>query len=67
MPSETLSDKGPGGGGWIYINKQLQVTDKTVFFFSLALMSFPLNAALFFFRNVYADAVFSLASVISYN
>ena len=28
MPSETLSDKGPGGGGWIYINKKLQVTDK---------------------------------------
>jgi len=28
MPGETLSDKGPGGGGWIYINKQLQVTDK---------------------------------------
>jgi len=28
MPKETLSDKGPGGGGWIYINKHLQVTDK---------------------------------------
>jgi len=28
MPKETLSDKGPGGGGWIYINKKLQVTDK---------------------------------------
>lgn len=26
MPKETLSDKGPGGGGWIYINKKLQVT-----------------------------------------
>lgn len=26
MPAETLSDKGPGGGGWIYINKKLQVT-----------------------------------------
>jgi len=25
MPKETLSDKGPGGGGWIYINKKLQV------------------------------------------
>jgi len=28
MPKDTLSDKGPGGGGWIYINKHLQVTDK---------------------------------------
>merc|ERR1712151_685482 len=27
MPPETLSDKGPGGGGWIYINKKLQVTN----------------------------------------
>merc|ERR1711966_22670 len=26
MPKETLSDKGPGGGGWIHINKKLQVT-----------------------------------------
>eukprot|EP00392_Amoebophrya_sp_AT5.2_P019245 g20007.t1 len=29
MPKETLSDKGsycPGGGGWIYMNKKLQVT-----------------------------------------
>merc|ERR1719395_502940 len=25
MPDETLSDKGPGGGGWIIINKNLQV------------------------------------------
>merc|ERR1711881_822780 len=25
MPKETLSDKGPGGGGWIYINKHLHV------------------------------------------
>ena len=25
MPKATLSDKGPGGGGWIYINKKLQV------------------------------------------
>jgi len=28
MPSETLSDKGPGGGGWIHFNKHLQVTKK---------------------------------------
>merc|ERR1712232_1183767 len=28
MPKEVLSDKGPGGGGWIHINKHLQVTDK---------------------------------------
>merc|ERR1719247_3669756 len=28
MPKETLSDKGPGGGGWILINKKLQVVDK---------------------------------------
>lgn len=26
MPAETLSDKGPGGGGWIHFNKHLQVT-----------------------------------------
>merc|ERR1711865_1119508 len=25
MPKETLSDVGPGGGGWIIINKKLQV------------------------------------------
>merc|ERR1712136_546682 len=25
MPKETLSEKGPGGGGWIIINKNLQV------------------------------------------
>eukprot|EP00397_Hematodinium_sp_SG-2012_P021623 GEMP01022350.1.p1 GENE.GEMP01022350.1~~GEMP01022350.1.p1 ORF type:complete len:459 (+),score=103.00 GEMP01022350.1:146-1522(+) len=29
MPKDTLSDKGPGGGGWIYMNKHLQVTTKT--------------------------------------
>jgi NADH dehydrogenase FAD-containing subunit len=28
MPPETLSDKGPGGGGWIHINKLLQVCTK---------------------------------------
>merc|ERR1711964_497505 len=28
MPGETLSDKGPGGGGWIHMNKHLQVTTK---------------------------------------
>lgn len=28
MPPEVLSDKGPGGGGWIVINKKLQVVDK---------------------------------------
>merc|ERR1712232_1400863 len=28
MPKETLSDKGPGGGGWIHFNKKLQVTKK---------------------------------------
>merc|ERR1712029_127816 len=26
MPKETLSDRGPGGGGWILVNKFLQVT-----------------------------------------
>jgi len=28
MPPETLSDKGPGGGGWIVMNKHLQVVNK---------------------------------------
>merc|ERR1719282_2297101 len=28
MPKETLSNKGPGGGGWIHFNKKLQVTRK---------------------------------------
>merc|ERR1711879_581326 len=28
MPPETLSDKGPGGGGWIHMNKFLQVEKK---------------------------------------
>jgi len=28
MPKETLSDKGPGGGGWIHFNKFMQVTNK---------------------------------------
>merc|ERR1712217_33833 len=28
MPKETLSDKGPGGGGWIHMNKHMQVTKK---------------------------------------
>jgi len=28
MPPEVLSDKGPGGGGWIHFNKHLQVTAK---------------------------------------
>jgi len=28
MPPETLSDKGPGGGGWIHFNEYLQVTKK---------------------------------------
>merc|ERR1719282_337284 len=28
MPKETLSDKGPGGGGWIHFNNKLQVTKK---------------------------------------
>jgi len=28
MPPETLSDKGPGGGGWIHFNKYMQVTKK---------------------------------------
>jgi len=28
LPKEVLSDKGPGGGGWIVINKKLQVADK---------------------------------------
>jgi len=28
MPPETLSDKGPGGGGWIHMNKFLQVCTK---------------------------------------
>merc|ERR1712050_109694 len=28
MPPETLSDKGPGGGGWIHMNKYLQVEKK---------------------------------------
>mmetsp|Transcript_50977 Transcript_50977/g.70056 ORF Transcript_50977/g.70056 Transcript_50977/m.70056 type:complete len:443 (-) Transcript_50977:102-1430(-) len=28
MPKETLSDKGPGGGGWILFNKYMQVTNK---------------------------------------
>jgi len=26
MPPETLSEKGPGGGGWIHMNQKLQVT-----------------------------------------
>mmetsp|Transcript_27692 Transcript_27692/g.79540 ORF Transcript_27692/g.79540 Transcript_27692/m.79540 type:complete len:450 (-) Transcript_27692:74-1423(-) len=28
MPKEVLSDKGPGGGGWIHFNKKLQVVKK---------------------------------------
>jgi len=28
MPNEVLSDKGPGGGGWIHFNKKLQVVKK---------------------------------------
>lgn len=28
MPKSTLSDTGPGGGGWILINRKLQVTKK---------------------------------------
>jgi len=28
MPQEVLSDKGPGGGGWIHFNMKLQVTKK---------------------------------------
>jgi len=28
MPKETLSEKGPGGGGWIHFNKNLQVTTR---------------------------------------
>jgi len=28
MPPETLSDKGPGGGGWIHFNEYLQVVHK---------------------------------------
>merc|ERR1719161_3111085 len=28
MPPETLSAKGPGGGGWIHFNWHLQVTKK---------------------------------------
>merc|ERR1711998_724462 len=28
MPKETLSDKGPGGGGWIHFNEFMQVTKK---------------------------------------
>mmetsp|Transcript_68827 Transcript_68827/g.159555 ORF Transcript_68827/g.159555 Transcript_68827/m.159555 type:complete len:385 (+) Transcript_68827:2-1156(+) len=28
MPADVLSDKGPGGGGWIYFNEHLQVTHK---------------------------------------
>jgi len=28
MPAETLSDKGPGGGGWIHFNEFMQVTKK---------------------------------------
>merc|ERR1711920_836229 len=28
MPPETLSDKGPGGGGWIHFNKYMQVCTK---------------------------------------
>jgi len=30
MPKETLSDKGPGGGGWIHFNQFMQVTHKPV-------------------------------------
>jgi len=29
MPGEVLSDKGPGGGGWIHMNKYMQVTHKS--------------------------------------
>lgn len=28
MPRETLSERGPGGGGWIHFNQKLQVTTK---------------------------------------
>merc|ERR1712205_84861 len=28
MPKNTLSEKGPGGGGWIHFNKHMQVTLK---------------------------------------
>jgi len=28
MPKDTLSEKGPGGGGWILMNKYLQVIDR---------------------------------------
>jgi len=28
LPKEVLSDKGPGGGGWILVNKELQITTK---------------------------------------
>merc|ERR1712070_906635 len=28
MPKEVLSDKGPGGGGWIHFNRYMQVTMK---------------------------------------
>ena len=30
MPAETLSDKGPGGGGWIHFNKHMQVPSGAV-------------------------------------
>merc|ERR1712113_826597 len=30
MPKEVLSDKGPGGGGWILFNKYMQVVHKPV-------------------------------------
>jgi len=29
MPKEVLSDKGPGGGGWIHMNRYMQVTGKS--------------------------------------
>merc|ERR1712130_155161 len=30
MPPETLSEKGPGGGGWIHFNEHMQVTKRPV-------------------------------------
>lgn len=31
MPKNTLSDKGPGGGGWVHMNEHLQVETKPTF------------------------------------
>ena len=67
MPKCTLSDKGPGGGGWIHFNKYLQALNAGSRAFSRGALKGPIFGPMkgLFSRGCTATWMFNQCQVIS--